>query len=80
MSRGAVRRSRLEVRGSFRGRPDRAGAERNHGRREEEHEAGQVCYRGPGHVPVALEGSELAESSPSEDCQQVIDHVVAQAG
>ncbi|MFD7242013.1 cupin domain-containing protein [Streptomyces massasporeus] len=47
---------------------------------EEEYQAGQAYYWGPGHVPVALEDSELVEFSPSEDFQQVIDHVVAQAG
>ncbi|MEU0216705.1 hypothetical protein ABZ281_16960 [Streptomyces sp. NPDC006265] len=47
---------------------------------EEEYQAGQAYYWGPSHVPVALEDSELVEFSPSEDLQQVIDHVVAQAG
>ncbi|MFJ4976839.1 hypothetical protein ACIP6X_16075 [Streptomyces coeruleorubidus] len=47
---------------------------------EEEYEAGQAYYWGPGHVPVALEDSEFVEFSPSEDFQQVIEHVAAQGG
>ncbi|WP_338779183.1 hypothetical protein [Streptomyces sp. DG1A-41] len=47
---------------------------------EEEYEAGQACYWGPGRVPVALEDSEFVEFSPSEGFQQVIEHVAAQAG
>ncbi|WP_086558679.1 hypothetical protein [Streptomyces africanus] len=47
---------------------------------EEEYEAGQAYYWGPGHVPVALEDSEFVEFSPNEDFRQVIEHVVAQAG
>jgi hypothetical protein len=47
---------------------------------EEEYEAGQAYYWAPGHVPVALEDSELVEFSPTEDFKQVIGHVVAQSG
>ncbi|MCX4700592.1 hypothetical protein OG252_31940 [Streptomyces sp. NBC_01352] len=47
---------------------------------EEEYEAGQAYYWGPGHVPVALEDCEFVEFSPTEDFQKVIDHVAAQAG
>ncbi|KOV93849.1 hypothetical protein ADK65_31755 [Streptomyces sp. NRRL B-1140] len=47
---------------------------------EEEYEAGQAYYWGPGHVPLALADTELVEFSPDADFQQVIDHVVAQAG
>ncbi|MEU1849920.1 hypothetical protein ABZ499_11740 [Streptomyces sp. NPDC019990] len=47
---------------------------------EEEYEAGQAYYWAPGHVPFALEDTELVEFSPEADFKQVIDHVVAQAG
>ncbi|MEU1004638.1 MULTISPECIES: hypothetical protein [Streptomyces] len=47
---------------------------------EEEYEAGQAYYWGPGHVPLALADTELVEFSPDADFKQVIDHVVAQAG
>lgn len=47
---------------------------------EEEYEAGQAYCWGPGRVPVGLEGSEFVEFSPSEEFQQVIEHVAAQAG
>ena len=47
---------------------------------EEEYEAGQAYYWGPGHVPVALADTELVEFSPDADFKQVIDHVVSQVG
>ncbi|MDQ1019376.1 hypothetical protein [Streptomyces afghaniensis] len=47
---------------------------------EEEYEAGQAYYWGPGHVPVALEDSQFVEFSPSDDFRQVIEHVAAKAG
>jgi hypothetical protein len=47
---------------------------------EEEYEAGQAYYWGPGHVPVALEDCEFVEFSPTEDFAKVIDHVTSQVG
>ncbi|MER6343141.1 hypothetical protein ACWC10_08610 [Streptomyces sp. NPDC001595] len=47
---------------------------------EEVYEAGQAYYWAPGHVPLALEDTELVEFSPTEEFAKVIDHVVAGAG
>ncbi|ELP66408.1 hypothetical protein ACKI1I_39410 [Streptomyces turgidiscabies] len=47
---------------------------------DETYEAGQAYYWGPGHVPVALEDSELVEFSPTDDFRKVIDHLTSAVG
>ncbi|MEU5215347.1 hypothetical protein AB0G79_03990 [Streptomyces sp. NPDC020807] len=42
------------------------------------YEAGQAYYWGPGHAPEALEDVDVVEFSPTEEFNEVIDHVKAQ--
>lgn len=44
------------------------------------YEAGQAVYWAPGHVPVALEDSEYVDFSPTDEFNEVIDHIRAQGG
>jgi hypothetical protein len=46
----------------------------------ETYEAGQAYYWGPGHVPEALEETEVVEFSPTEDFETVINYIKAHAG
>ncbi|MFF5501296.1 hypothetical protein ACF1E9_28105 [Streptomyces roseolus] len=46
---------------------------------EEEYEAGQAYYWGPGHAPAALEDTDVVEFSPTEEFTAVIDYVKSQA-
>ncbi len=47
---------------------------------EQTYAAGQAVYWAPGHIPVALEDTEYVDFSPTEEFNQVIDHLRAQAG
>ncbi|MDK9496777.1 hypothetical protein [Streptomyces katrae] len=42
---------------------------------DEEYEAGDAFYWGPGHVPVALADTEYVDFSPTAEFRKVIDHV-----
>ncbi len=45
---------------------------------EEVYEAGQAFYWAPGHAPEALEDSEYVDFSPTDELEQVIDHIRSQ--
>ncbi|MBQ1098733.1 hypothetical protein KBY55_22350 [Streptomyces sp. b94] len=47
---------------------------------EEIYEAGQAFYWPPGHAPEAVEDCEYVDFSPSEDFNEVIDHVKSHMG
>ncbi|WP_093799424.1 hypothetical protein [Streptomyces sp. Wb2n-11] len=45
---------------------------------EEIYEAGQAFYWAPGHVPEALEDCEYLDFSPTEEFNEVVDHLKSQ--
>ena len=47
---------------------------------EHVYEAGQAFYWAPGHAPEALEDSEYVDFSPTEEFNEVIDHITSQGG
>lgn len=44
------------------------------------YEAGQAVYWAPGHVPVALEDTEYVDFSPTQEFNEVVEHIKAQSG
>jgi hypothetical protein len=47
--------------------------------REEVFEAGDAFYMPPGHVPAAIEGTELVQFSPGAQLAEVLAHMAANA-
>lgn len=47
---------------------------------EHVYEAGQAVYWAPGHSPEALEDSEYVDFSPTDEFNEVIDHITSQGG
>ncbi|MFG2682112.1 hypothetical protein [Streptomyces sp. NPDC048392] len=47
---------------------------------EEMYEAGEAFYWAPGHAPEALEDCEYVDFSPTQEFDEVIDHVRTQLG
>jgi hypothetical protein len=42
------------------------------------YEAGQAVYWAPGHVPTALEDTEYVDFSPTEEFNEVVNHLRSQ--
>lgn len=45
---------------------------------EHVYEAGQAFYWAPGHAPEALEDSDYVDFSPTQELDEVIDHITSQ--
>ena len=47
---------------------------------EHVYEAGEAVYWAPGHGPEALEDSDYVDFSPTQEFNEVIDHIKSQGG
>jgi hypothetical protein len=47
---------------------------------EQIYEAGEAVYWAPGHAPEALEDSDYVDFSPTQEFNEVIDHIKSQGG
>ena len=45
---------------------------------EHVYEAGEAFYWAPGHAPEALEDSDYVDFSPTQELDEVIDHITSQ--